>query len=58
MTIRRIETLSDHELKLLARDQADAGEHCVHGFEPGSAQAELFERAHRERLEELQKVGA
>lgn len=58
MTIRPIETLTSHELQLVARDLADAGEPCDHGLEPGTPRADAFEQAYLARLEELRRVGA
>lgn len=56
MTIRPFEALSISELRLVARDQADAGEPCVHGFPHGSSQAIAYERAYQERRRELDEV--
>jgi hypothetical protein len=49
VTIRAIETLSSDEIRLMARDQADAGDPMNHPFEPGTPKASIFERAYLER---------
>ena len=51
--VRSIESLTTDEIKLIARDQADAGEPCTHFFEPGSVKAAIFERAYLEREMQL-----
>lgn len=53
MTVRAIATLSPDEIRLLARDQADADEPMEHGFEPGTPQACAWEHAYLERVREL-----
>lgn len=58
MTIRALESLSQHEIRLVARDQADAGEECMHGFDAGSTQAASFEQAYQERKRELDQARA
>lgn len=51
--VRSIFVLTREEIIDHARMQAQAGEPMAHGFEPGSAQACTFERAHQERRREL-----
>lgn len=51
--VRSIDTLSHDEIVLMARQQAEAGEPCAHGFKPGSVMAATFERNHAARAAEL-----
>lgn len=54
MTVRSIFVLTLAEIREHAHAQADAGEQCAHGYEPGSPQAIAFERAYLERRVELE----
>lgn len=56
--VRSIYLLTLAEIRQCAREQADAGEPCLHGFEPTSPQALAFERAHLERVRELEPAVA
>lgn len=51
--VRSITVLTIEEIRLHAREQADSGEPCQHGYEPGSAQAWAWERAYTARRIEL-----
>ena len=51
--IRSIYELTHAELQQVARDQADAGERCSHGYAPNSPQAVSYELAYLERRMEL-----
>jgi hypothetical protein len=51
--VRSIYTLVHEEIVQLARQQADAGEPMVHGFQEGTPQACAYERAYQERHREL-----
>ena len=55
MTIRSIESLTLDEIRFIARDQADAGEPCLHGFEVGTTKALHFEHCYHQRQLELQQ---
>ncbi len=58
MNVRSIYVLTHEEIVQAAREQADAGEPCSHGFEPGSTQAITYERHYVARQAELQEVEA
>ena len=48
-----IYVLTREQIVQAARQQADAGEPCNHGFEPGSTHACTWERTYHERLREV-----
>lgn len=48
--------LKREEIMREARQQAESGEPCQHGFEIGSAQACTWERAWNERKRELDQA--
>lgn len=54
MTVRPIHSLSLDEIRAVARDLAEAGEQCHHGFAPATTQAIAFERSYIDRQRELQ----
>lgn len=54
--IRSIFLLRREEIVREARQQAEAGEPCEHGFDPGSAQACMWERNYHERRRELDQA--
>lgn len=56
--ILSIYVLTREQLLQHARQQADAGELCSHGYEAGSTQACTWERAYHERRRELDALSA
>lgn len=50
--------LTREQILLHARQQADAGEPCAHGYEPGTAHACTWERAYVERKRELDALAS
>lgn len=56
--IRSIFILTREQIVLHARQQAEAGERCVHGYENGSAQAWTWEHAYAERRREIDALSA
>lgn len=54
--IRAFRDLDREEIVRLAREQADSGEPCAHGFDIGSTEACTWERTYTERLRELEEV--
>lgn len=53
--IRSIGTLHHDEIVALARSQAERGEPCVHGYEPGSPQSCTWERHYIDRRRDLEE---
>jgi hypothetical protein len=54
--IRTFDALTTEEIVRLARQQADSGEACAHGFEVGTTEACAWERAYVGRRIELDQV--
>lgn len=54
--VHSIYLLRREEIVQLARQQAESGEPCAHGFAPGSAQACTWERNYHERARELANI--
>lgn len=53
MTVRPMDALTSDELRLIARDAADADEPIPHWPDPAARHAVIFERAYHERRREL-----
>lgn len=51
--IRAFRDLDREEIVRLAREQADSGESCAHGFEIGTTEACTWERVYHARAREL-----
>lgn len=56
--IRSIHALTHDAIVQLAREQAESGEPCSHGYEVGSTQAITWEHQYLARRRELEQVEA
>ena len=56
--IRSIYTLNHDEIVQMAREQAESGDPCSHGYELGSTQAITFENHYLARNVELEEFEA